>query len=121
MADDFKYDVFLSHSARDKAILRDVADRLRGDGLRVRFDEWETPPEIPLAHRMGEGSGVRAAKIEAELEHSYGLVLCMSAQAFPSINWRPENCDRCWRPNAVMVGFCKCKQDPRHVDGTFRA
>ena len=41
MPDDFKYDVFLSHSAKDKRVVRDVAERLRKDGLRVWFDEWE--------------------------------------------------------------------------------
>ncbi|MBI3464506.1 MAG: toll/interleukin-1 receptor domain-containing protein [Planctomycetes bacterium] len=56
MADDFRYDVFLSHSSKDTAVVRDVAERLRGDGLRVWFDEWEIPSEAPLAHRMGEGS-----------------------------------------------------------------
>ena len=84
MADDFKYDVFLSHSAKDKPVIRAVAERLRGDGLRVWFDEWEIPCDVPLAHRMGEGSRVRAAKIEAGLEHSRVLVLCMSAHAFGS-------------------------------------
>jgi hypothetical protein len=39
MADDFTYDVFLSHSAKDKAVVRAVAERLRADGLRVWFDE----------------------------------------------------------------------------------
>ena len=47
----------------------------------------ENPPEVPLPHRMGEGSGllcpgvpgVRAAKIEAGLEHCrvYGLAYCV--------------------------------------------
>jgi WD40 repeat protein len=31
MADDFKYDVFLSHSSKDKYIARDVAERLKDD------------------------------------------------------------------------------------------
>jgi hypothetical protein len=35
MPDDFKYDVFLSHSVKDKPIVRDVAEWLRKDGLRV--------------------------------------------------------------------------------------
>ncbi len=35
MADNFKYDVFLSHSSQDKAVVRDVAQRLKQDGLRV--------------------------------------------------------------------------------------
>ena len=92
MADDFKFDVFLSHSAKDKAVVRGVAEWLRGDGLRVWLDEWEIPSHAPLAHPMGEGPGllspgapgVRAAKIAAGLEHSRVLVLCMSAHAFGS-------------------------------------
>ena len=69
----FDYDVFLSHSSKDKAVVRDVAERLRADGLRVWFDDWELRPgdNIP-------------AKIETGLEHSRVLVLCMSAHAFGS-------------------------------------
>jgi small GTP-binding protein len=73
MADDFKYDVFLSHSAQDKAVVRPIAERLRADGLRVWFDEWEI--------RAGDSI---PAKIEEGLEQSRVLVLCMSAQAFGS-------------------------------------
>ncbi len=73
MADDFAFDVFLSHSSGDKEIVRPLAERLRKDGLRVWFDEWELRPgdNIP-------------SKIEAGLEQSRVLVLCMSAQAFGS-------------------------------------
>jgi hypothetical protein len=84
MEQDFQYDVFLSHSAKDKAVVRPLAERLRKDGLKVWFDEWVLKPEVPLAHRMGEGLGVRAAKIEEGLEQSLVLVLCMSANAFGS-------------------------------------
>ena len=73
MADEFTYDVFLSHSSADKEAVRDVAERLRGDGVRVWFDDWEL--------RAGDSI---PAKIEADLEHSRVLVLCMSAQAFGS-------------------------------------
>jgi hypothetical protein len=38
--DEFQYDVFLSHSARDKAVVRPLAERLRQDGLKVSFDDW---------------------------------------------------------------------------------
>jgi hypothetical protein len=38
---EFQYDVFLSHSAKDKAIVRPLAERLRADGLKVWFDELE--------------------------------------------------------------------------------
>ena len=69
-----------------------MAERLREDELRVWLDEWETPLEVLLADRIGEGlgllspgaPGVTAAKIEAGLEHSRVLVLCMSAHAFGS-------------------------------------
>jgi hypothetical protein len=59
----FAYDVFLSHSAKDKALVRSFSlsasngeragvrcrnlhlpERLRQDGLKVWFDEWEIKP-----------------------------------------------------------------------------
>lgn len=70
---DFTHDVFLSHSAKDKAIVRTVAERLKANGLRVWFDEWEIRPGDSIP-----------AKIEEGLEHSRVLVLCMSAHAFGS-------------------------------------
>ena len=77
----FAQDVFLSHSSKDKAVVRPLAERLRADGVKVWFDEWVLKPVVPLAHRMGEGSGVRAANV---LERAPVLVLCMSANAFRS-------------------------------------
>jgi hypothetical protein len=73
MPEQFLYDVFLSHSAKDKAVVRRLAERLRGDGLKVWFDEWVLKPGDSIP-----------AKIEEGLEHSRVLVLCMSAQAFGS-------------------------------------
>ena len=73
MSAEFAYDVFLSHSAKDKLVVRDVAERLRKDGLRVWFDEWEIRPGDSIP-----------AKIEEGLERSRVLVLCMSANAFGS-------------------------------------
>jgi hypothetical protein len=58
----FQFDVLLSHSAKDKAVVRALAERLRRDGLKVWFEE--------------------PAKIEEGLEQSRVLVLCMSANAF---------------------------------------
>src|ERR1700755_522539 len=72
MEEDFKYDAFLSHSSKDKAAVRAVAERLRSDGLRVWLDEWELKP------------GDHLSKIEDGLEHSRVLVLFMSANAFGS-------------------------------------
>ncbi len=37
----FTHDVFLSHSSRDKSIVRELAERLRSDGMRVWFEESE--------------------------------------------------------------------------------
>ena len=31
----FEYDVFLSHASADKPAVRELAERLKGDGLRV--------------------------------------------------------------------------------------
>ena len=69
----FAYDVFLSHNAKDKPVVRELAERLKQDGLRVWFDEWVIPPgdSIPL-------------KIEQGLEQSRTLILVMSQNAFAS-------------------------------------
>ena len=35
MSEQFNYDVFISHSAKDKPAVHELAERLRKDGLRV--------------------------------------------------------------------------------------
>ncbi|HLQ44017.1 MAG TPA: toll/interleukin-1 receptor domain-containing protein [Planctomycetaceae bacterium] len=77
MADDFSFDVFLSHSSRDKDVIRELAERLKRDGLRVWFDQWEIKPGDSIPSKIEEG-----------LEHSRVLVLCMSANALGS-DWAP--------------------------------
>ncbi len=69
----FAYDIFLSHSAKDKAIVRPLAERLRKDGVKVWFYEWVLKPGDSIP-----------AKIEEGLERSRVLVLCVSANAFGS-------------------------------------
>ena len=69
----FAYDVFISHSSKDKPAVRELAQRLKADGLHVWFDEWEIKP--------GDIIGL---KIEEALEQSRTLVLVMSANAFAS-------------------------------------
>jgi TIR domain len=59
------------YSSKDKAAVRDVAQRLRADGLRVWFDQWELRPGDSIPSKIEEG-----------LEHSRVLVLCMSRHAF---------------------------------------
>ena len=73
MPDDFPYDVFLSHSAKDQAVVRPLAERLQADGVKVWFDEWVLKPGDSIP-----------AKIEEGLERSCVLVLCRSANAFGS-------------------------------------
>ncbi len=73
MPNDFKYDFFLSHSAKDEPVVRELANRLNKDNLRVWFDESDS-----LSPR--ERAGVR----EEALENSRVLVLCMSANTFGS-------------------------------------
>ncbi len=73
MSEYFDYDVFLSHIAKDKAVVRPLAERLRGDGVKVWFDEWVLKPGDVVWKQIDEG-----------LERSRVLVLCMSAQAFGS-------------------------------------
>ncbi len=73
MTENFTYDVFLSYSSKDKKVVRKVANRLKSDGLRVWFAEWE----------LKAGDSI-PAKIEEGLERSRVLVLCMSDNAFGS-------------------------------------
>jgi WD40 repeat protein len=67
------HDVFLSHSSRDKVVVRELAERLRKDGLRVWLDDWEI--------QVGDSI---PAKVEEGLDCSRILLLFMSANAFGS-------------------------------------
>lgn len=73
MPDEFSFDVFLSHSSKDKAVVRPLAERLRNDGVKVWFDEWVLKPGDSISAKIKEG-----------LERPRVLVLCMSANAFGS-------------------------------------
>ena len=53
--DSFDFDVFLSHSSKDKPIVRPIAERLRNDGLRVWFDEWEIKPGESITGGIEKG------------------------------------------------------------------
>ncbi|MET0621720.1 MAG: TIR domain-containing protein, partial [Pyrinomonadaceae bacterium] len=70
MSETFDHDVFISHSIHDKPAARDLATRLKADGLRVWLDEWEIRP--------GDMIGL---KIRQGLERSRTLLLVMSANA----------------------------------------
>ncbi len=44
MSDAFHYNVFLSHSTKDKGVVRPVAERMRKDGLKMWSEEWVLKP-----------------------------------------------------------------------------
>jgi hypothetical protein len=67
------HDVFLSHSERDEAVVRDLARRLHDRGLRVWFSGWE----------IGTGDSI-PSMIDAGLEGSSVLVFCISEHAVGS-------------------------------------
>ncbi len=73
MADRFAYDVFLSHNSNDKPRVRRLAKRLKEEGLRVWFDEWNVGP-----------GDIIALKVEEGLEQSRVLLLCISPNALAS-------------------------------------
>ena len=93
MSDEFPYDVFRSHSAKDKAVVRPLAERLRADGVKVWFDEWVLKPGDSIEENQS-----KTAKIEEGLERSRVLVLCMSAHAFGS-DWAQLESGTCGRGN----------------------
>ena len=43
MPEDFQFNVFLSHSSKDKAVVRPLAERLGADGVKVWL--WPVPPQ----------------------------------------------------------------------------
>jgi hypothetical protein len=73
MAEPFQFDIFLSHSSKDKTVVRELGARLQRDGRRVWLDEEQIKPGVSIP-----------AKIEEGLERSRVLVLCISAHAFGS-------------------------------------
>lgn len=100
----FQYDVFLSHSSKDKPIVRELATQLENDGFKVWLDEWAIQPGDPISIKIEEG-----------LELSRVLILCMSENAFDS-DWvslerhtilfrDPTNKDRRFVP--LLIGDCE--------------
>ena len=99
----FTYDVFLSHNSKDKVRVRRLAERLRGAGLRVWFDDWVIRPGDDIYLTIERGLG--AART---------LVLCLSPAAVES-EWvglerstvlfrDPSNADRRFIP--LLLADC---------------
>ncbi len=55
MPNEFPYDVFLSHSAKDKAVVGSLAERLRQDQLKVCCDEWVPKPGDSIPAKIEDG------------------------------------------------------------------
>ncbi len=71
----FEYDVFLSHSHKDVSIVHPLAERLRGDGLKVWLDDWEIEPSDSIPQMIGDG-----------LERSRVLLMLLS-ENFDKSDW----------------------------------
>ncbi len=71
----FPCDVFLSHSAKDKAVARPLAERLRKDGLKVWFNEWVLKPGDSIP-----------AKIEERMEHFHFALQPSAFSLQPSLD-----------------------------------
>jgi len=70
MATEFLYGVFVSHSAKDKTLVRQLAERLRQDGLKVWFDEWVLKPGDSIPAKINPPSLRSYGGIEERLEGS---------------------------------------------------
>jgi energy-coupling factor transporter ATP-binding protein EcfA2 len=73
MSTQFEFDIFLSHSAKDKPVVQALAERLCAAGLKVWYDNWE----ITLGDSI-------PGKIDYGLTNSRVLLLFMSVNAFGS-------------------------------------
>src|SRR5689334_11675564 len=73
MSNQFVFDVFLSYSTKDKAVVHNLAKRLKNDGVRVWLDVWVT--------KRGDS---RPLKIQEGVEESRTLLICMSPNYFKS-------------------------------------
>ena len=84
MPEDFPYDVFLSHSAKDKAVVRPLAERLRQDASR-RF--------IPLL--------LANCKLPDTLRQTTPPAKSPSAANW-AVTWPGEGFKRAWPPLIKM-------------------
>jgi WD40 repeat protein len=104
MREEFQYDVFLSHNAKDKPRVRLLAERLKAAGMRVWFDEWNV-----------HSGDISAQKVDEGLEQSRVLLLCISPDALASgwvalerstaVHRDPSNSNRRFIP--LLLGDCE--------------
>ncbi len=100
----FRFDVFLSHNAKDKPRVRRLAERLKAAGVRVWLDEW-----------VIQAGDIIALKVDEGLEASRVLLLCVSPAALASgwvslerstaVHRDPANVGRRFIP--LLLGDCE--------------
>jgi hypothetical protein len=95
MSQSYRFDIFLSHSGKDKPQVQALAERLRDAGLRVWFDTWAIRPGDSIPDKIDEG-----------LTQSAYVALCISAHSFES-DWVGMEI------NTIIY------QDPRNKKGRF--
>jgi hypothetical protein len=66
-----EFDVFLSYNSKDKPTVRQLAERLQAQGLRVWFDEWHLIPGLPWQRALE--AGIESSHSVAVLVGSDGL------------------------------------------------
>jgi len=66
-----QYDVFLSHNSKDKPGVRQLAEALKAQGVKVWFDEWSLIPGRPWQEALEEG--VNSSRTAAALVGKDGL------------------------------------------------
>ena len=103
MPDQDFYDVFLSHASEDMAWSARLAERLRNEGVRVWFDQWE----IKSGHNLD-------VELNKGIETSRKMVAVWSAHYFRK-TWtqvevfsRPAHGSRCCRTGASMPAPKAC-------------
>ncbi|MEO5370721.1 MAG: toll/interleukin-1 receptor domain-containing protein [Magnetococcus sp. DMHC-1] len=69
---EYEFDVFLSYSSRDKVVVRNLAKRLKTDGLRVWFDDWVVLPGEPIYPAIEKGMDGSRVGVLILSRHSVG-------------------------------------------------
>lgn len=84
MNEDLSSDLFLSHSPKDKAVVRPLVGRLRANGLKVWSDECVLKPGDSIPAKMEEGLEQSPVPACAAVASGPRRKLCRLAQAFGS-------------------------------------
>src|ERR1017187_7897916 len=93
MNSSYKYDVFLSHSSKDKDFVRVLDQRLRAAGIRTFFDETDVP-----------WGGNIPSIVEEAADTSRHLILVLSPDAVESEWVDMERCVRLFQSPAGRGG-----------------